>query len=296
MGSFQATNGVIVATKTLDLLQLTGNVSIVGRAVVLHQDFDDCVNVSSYGGRLAHGVIGIVNPVTYGATNESVQQSTALIPSAICVLKPSSGSNVTGTVWFFQTTATSPVDVYAKVSGISAEHGFHLHVYGDISSPAGLATGGHYNPLNDVHGVPPATPRHKGDMGIIYYYDTGVAYYRYSNDLLTLNGLYNVIGRAVHVHSGSDDCTNPIGNGGGRIAQCVIGATTTVTPPTFPVGVPTTQNGTIICSITRGTSASSMNSNSASATNSNTDTGSDSGVATLFASLAIVFAMLFLNF
>jgi len=52
-----------------------------------------------------------------------------------------------------------------------------------------------------------------------------------------------VIGRAIHVHANPDDCTDPTGNGGARIAQCVIG-TSAQTSQSFPNGVPTSQDAT----------------------------------------------------
>jgi hypothetical protein len=49
----------------LDLITLTGGLSVIGRTVVLHLTIDDCVNVASASSRIAHCVIGIGNPAYF---------------------------------------------------------------------------------------------------------------------------------------------------------------------------------------------------------------------------------------
>jgi len=86
-------------------------------------------------------------------------------------------------------------------------------------------------------------------MGIIYYYTAdGVAYYQYTNSMISLTGENSVLGRAIHVHQNSDDCTDPVGNGGARLAQCVIGVTPQVAPNYS--SVPNTQDA-YSCTILR---------------------------------------------
>jgi Cu-Zn family superoxide dismutase len=290
-GNWQATGGNIVGSKTLDLLTLTGVNSIVGRGVIVHAATDDCAIIASSGARLAQGVIGIVNSTVYGGSGEALQEATG-ITGAVCVLQPSSGSSVSGVVYLTQTGGAGAVTVYAEVTGITGEKGFHLHWWGDISSPTGVATGGHYNPLGSLHGVPPYTQRHKGDMGIISYYQNQTAFYKYTNDYLTLNGQYNVIGRAIHVHANSDDCSNPVGNGGARLAQCVIGLWNNQTLPAFPAEVPVSQNGTAICSVLypSGPTTGAAGTTGAAA---NSTTENPSSMGSLAASVVVSFATLF---
>jgi len=304
MGNWQATAGSIQAVKVLDLLQLDGIDSIIGRAVIVHSQVDDCFTppTGNAGTRLAQGVVGIVNSTTYGGSGEAVQQINTTT-SAIAVLTPAAG-NVTGTVWFLQPGGIGPVTVYARIEGITGDHAMHIHWFGDISSPTGANTYGHYNPLGAAHGVPPFLPRHIGDLGIITYYNDSVAYYQYTNDLISLNGANNIIGRAVHVHANSDNCVDPVGNGGGRLAQGVIGIAS-ISAPVFPDNVPKTQNGTTICQLIQssaaGSSAAAGTSNVIS-TNSNTaingtakgttkggNTGADSGASTLSFFCAFIF-------
>jgi Cu-Zn family superoxide dismutase len=280
MGNWQAVGGVINDTKTLDLLQLMGNTSIIGRAVVVHQGTDDCISnpAGNSGTRIGLGVIGIVNSTIYGGAGEAINND-GMAMSAIVHLQPASGSNVSGVVYLYQPTPTSATTVYALVSGITGNHGFHLHWWGDISRPDGTATGGHYNPNGTLHGIPPFAQRHIGDMGIISYNAAGISLYKYTNDYISLNGPYNVIGRAIHVHQNSDDCSNPVGTGGARWAQGVVGITNSsaFTAPNFPADVPVTQNGVAICTGIYTQSAMSSGSASASATNTATNSMSMSG-------------------
>ena len=42
------------------------------------------------------------------------------------------------------------VEVIAQVEGLNpgAQHGFHIHEFGDLSNNDGTSCGGHYNPKN----------------------------------------------------------------------------------------------------------------------------------------------------
>jgi superoxide dismutase, Cu-Zn family len=238
--------GDITQSKTLDLITLTGGTSIIGRAVVLHAGTDDCVTqtTGNSGSRLAHCVIGIADPNT--DTNIAVLDD-ATLTSAVCVLTNASGSTVSGLVVLTQTTPTSPTRVVAQITGLTGPHGFHIHSFGDVSSPQGTLAGSHYNPLAAPHhGIPPYPVRHMGDMGNIVYFDNSdVAYYDYTNDQLSLSGANSIFGRTIIVHSAQDDCASPVGNSGSRVAQCVIGTKNPATvAPTLPVDVPATQDDT----------------------------------------------------
>jgi len=245
--------GSVNQVKTMNLLTLSGINSIVGRAVVLHQLTDDCVTTTSAATRLAQGVIGIVNTAYInGASNGA-----STVTNAICYLKPTIYSNATGTVYFQQTSANGPTSIYAVVSGLvtNSTHAFHIHVWGDISANDGTATGLHYNPYNATHGIPPWTPRHIGDMGNIYYYYNNNAFYAYSNNIITLTGANNVIGRGIIIHQAIDDCSSPVGNAGLRLAQCVIGITNETPNTTLFALVPSTQSDAA-CIALSGTSNS----------------------------------------
>jgi Cu-Zn family superoxide dismutase len=89
-----------------------------------------------------------------------------------------------------------------------------------------MAAGSHFNPNNHSHACPPNSDRHAGDFGNFTANARGVATVDFlSNSIsLTWGQANNVIGRAIIVHAGHDDChSQPVGNSGGRIAQGVIG-------------------------------------------------------------------------
>jgi len=304
MGNWDVSaDGKIIQEKVLDLLTLTGDNSIIGRAVVLHNNTDDCVTVPSSGARIARGVIGIGNPAYFPASLGSVTLPNTAVNTgaksggiAVCYLTPNTGSIVSGKVFF--NVVNNLLQVTASVSGLPAgtAHGIHIHEFGDISTKDGNSVGGHYNPYNNNHGVPPAANRHLGDLGSICAYDTaGVAFYSYANDLTPqITTTNNFIGRAVIVHSLPDNGSTIYG---ARISQCVIGiANNVTTAPTSSVpsskpdcGVPVITTTTTTGNLT--TSSSTTSSTTSSTSSSTTNGGSSSSSIVLFNSL-FVFGML----
>jgi Cu-Zn family superoxide dismutase len=235
LGNWNATGGTISGTKTFTNITVVGSKSIVGRAVVLHATADDCQNLTSSGGRIAVGVIGIKIPAANNTNSASAAGVTGLT-SAVCVLQGTNtctGDNCklgsAGFVTFSQSGTT--ITVTAKVYGITTERGFHIHTYGDISSPTGANAGGHWNPGNTTHGLPGDTVKHGGDLGTIQTFQNSTGYYKHS---LTYPDSWwsvsNLIGLAVIVHEQIDHGNEPTCNGsavngaaGNRTYQCVIG-------------------------------------------------------------------------
>jgi Cu-Zn family superoxide dismutase len=152
------------------------------------------------------------------------------VTSAVCVLIPLGDSKVKGKVTF--TKKTDGVGIAAQLSGLTpGDHGFHIHEFGDISSPDGLSAGGHFNPANVAHGNFDAATRHEGDFGNITADAQGNAVYSRIDKLATLSGPNSIIGRAIIVHANKDDFSQPVGNAGGRIAAGVIGIANPAPPP-----------------------------------------------------------------
>lgn len=142
---------------------------------------------------------------------------------AICVLHPTEGNDVRGTVTFTKTA--EGVKVIADVSGLTpGKHGFHVHEFGDCSAPDGTSAGGHFNPEGTKHGAPTDVERHVGDLGNLQADADGNAYYEWTDTFIALSGPHSIIGRAIIVHAGEDDLkSQPSGNAGPRVACGVIG-------------------------------------------------------------------------
>ena len=142
---------------------------------------------------------------------------------AIAVLHPTEGSNVHGIVTFTKSGET--MKVVADLTGLTpGKHGFHIHEYGDCSSPDAKSAGGHFNPTNSPHAGHDAAQRHVGDMGNIEADASGKAHLELSDNLMTMSGEKSIIGRGVIVHEKADDLhSQPTGDAGGRVACGVIG-------------------------------------------------------------------------
>ena len=141
---------------------------------------------------------------------------------AVAVIHGAKGSEINGTVTF--TKVAGGIRVVADLHGVPAGmHGFHVHEFGDVSTPEFMSAGGHFNPMKAEHGEPKAEKRHVGDMGNIEASARGVAKVDYVDPHMTFSGMNSILGRAVILHEKPDDYKQPTGNAGGRIAAGVIG-------------------------------------------------------------------------
>ena len=145
--------------------------------------------------------------------------------SASATLEPRSGSQVRGTVTFTQ-VGPDIVRVAGNFSGhTKGAKGFHIHEKGDCSDPAGMSTGGHFNPGKHKHGGPYEPERHAGDLGNLTFDDKGNATTNFvvGGISVSKDKADGIIGRAVIVHANTDDLeTDPTGNAGGRVACGII--------------------------------------------------------------------------
>jgi len=244
MGNWNANAGSISQTKSFDIMQLTGDNSIIGRAVVVHSGTDDCATqpTGNSGSRLAFCVIGVQS-----TTDTNNAASTSSTSRAVCQLKGTSYCpGCAGQVWLAQDG--SDVQVTAKVTGLAlnSAHGFHIHQYGDLSKADATALGAHWNPSGSPHAFPDDRDHHDGDMGNIQSYDliTGAAWYRHSLHKITLG---DTLGRGIVVHElfdhGSGYNCSATGNSGNRFAACVIGfANSSIVIPDIPSTVSLNNN------------------------------------------------------
>jgi superoxide dismutase, Cu-Zn family len=147
----------------------------------------------------------------------------APVTKAIAVLAPAQGSKVQGLVSFSK--ERDGVKVEAAIQGLTPGlHGFHIHEYGDCSSPDANSAGGHFNPGDMPHGGPTSEKHHAGDLGNLQADASGNAKLTLVVSKLSLEGPASIVGRGVVVHAQPDDfTTQPTGASGARVACGVIG-------------------------------------------------------------------------
>lgn len=171
----------------------------------------------------------IVMGCTQRSQNQEMEETKATMnyTKAVAVIHQTEGNNVSGTVTFEK--VDDGVRVKGAFEGLSrGRHGFHIHQYGDCSSPDGSSAGGHYNPTGNKHGSPTQDNRHMGDMGNIVASEDGNAEINYVDPMITLNGPNSIIGHGVIIHGGEDDLeSQPSGAAGPRIGCGVIGIANT---------------------------------------------------------------------
>ncbi len=165
--------------------------------------------------------VGVVAAGTLGATANGPAMPMDEPGKAVAVLIPTKGSPVMGTITF--TKVEKGTRVHADLTGVPAgKHGFHIHEFGDASSPDGKAAGSHFDPkMAKKHGDPNKPDvRHLGDMGNIEASDDGKATYDKVYPDLPIDV---IVGHGVVVHEKADDFGQPVGNAGGRLAVGVVG-------------------------------------------------------------------------
>ncbi len=165
------------------------------------------------------------NETTYmGESSDTGLHSEAdKISHAVCVLHPTEGNVVKGTVWF--TEEDGKISIKAELEGLTeGKHGFHIHEYGDCTAADGTSAGGHFNPEGVDHSAHGDAIRHVGDMGNITVGSDGKASLSVRDDKMSFRGKNSIIGRSIIVHAGEDDLkSQPTGDAGGRVACGVIG-------------------------------------------------------------------------
>ena len=164
----------------------------------------------------------VVAAATMGVSAQGPAMKMEAPTKAIVVLIPTAtGGKIAGTITFTKTDKGT--EVKADLTGVPAgKHGFHIHEFGDASSPDGKAAGSHFDPkMAKTHGDPSKKGvRHLGDLGNITADDAGKAAY---DELFPDLPIEVILGHGVVVHEKADDFGQPVGNAGGRLAVGVIG-------------------------------------------------------------------------
>ena len=179
---------------------------------------------------LAAAVIGFAALAPSAVKDEHQKSGLASVKNAVAVLHATDGNKAHGVVRFMD-HGKGKIHVTAELSGLKpgAQHGFHIHQFGDCSAPDGTSAGGHYDPAGvGHHGEPGADKRHAGDLGNIQADTAGNGTLDAMFSGITIAGEMNpIIGRGVIVHAEPDDYGQPTGNAGARIACGVIGVANT---------------------------------------------------------------------
>ena len=141
------------------------------------------------------------------------------------------GAKIKGSVTFSE-TENNTVLITINLIGLKkkAEHGFHMHESGDLTSKCESMCA-HFNPYNKTHGCPGQKERHVGDLGNLYTDNNGKANYSFEDNIIKLRGSKaNILGRGLIIHADEDDCGKggneaslKNGNAGKRIACAIIG-------------------------------------------------------------------------
>ena len=125
--------------------------------------------------------------------------------------------------------ADGGVDIIVDLTGLpEGERGMHVHENAscapaekDGKMVAGLAAGGHYDPMKTNKHAGPGKDGHKGDLPHIVADANGTVKTKLHVADLQVKDLK---GRSVMIHAGGDNYTDnpPLGGGGARIACGVI--------------------------------------------------------------------------
>lgn len=144
-------------------------------------------------------------------------------PTAHAILRGAEGE-IVGVVTLTGGMAGVQVTGDLAAGSDAGSHGFHIHESGECVAPDFTSAGGHFNPAGVPHACPPTTPRHAGDFGNVTFVG-GSGRVDASSDLITLapGETNSVLGKAIILHAGEDDCvTQPTGDAGGRLACGVV--------------------------------------------------------------------------
>ena len=152
---------------------------------------------------------------------------------------------MSGSVDILQQSGATSAVFKLNLSGLTAgKHGFHVHENGDLSNSC-KGAGGHFNPLKVFfhkeiekqimktiqknHSGPTSTERHVGDLGNVVADTSGKVVAEIADTQATLDGEYDITGKAMVIHAGEDDLGHggdsgslATGNAGGRVGCCII--------------------------------------------------------------------------
>jgi Cu-Zn family superoxide dismutase len=175
--------------------------------------------------KLGMATLALLLPIVWFSAADAEQQDKMKegVHKAVCVLHSTKGHEAHGTIWFTQ--KGNEVEIHGEIMGLKpGMHAFHVHEFGDCSSPDAMSAGAHFNPEGAPHGGPHTAKRHVGDLGNIKADGTGKASVQIQDAAIKLSGPHSILGRSLIVHADPDDFkSQPAGNAGARVGCGVIG-------------------------------------------------------------------------
>jgi Cu-Zn family superoxide dismutase len=145
------------------------------------------------------------------------------VQAAVAVLLPTAGNGARGVVRF----APHPngVELSVQVEGLpqGTRHGFHVHEFGDCSAPDASSAGPHYDPTNNTPGRHQHGMKPLGDLDDLRANAQGKVEVRFVARALSIAGTHPILGRALVLHAGFENPSDPMSDAGARIACGIIG-------------------------------------------------------------------------
>ena len=129
--------------------------------------------------------------------------------NAICVLTNNSNKKIKGHIKFNIVNKNNKkiMKILLNIEGLKpGKHGFHIHEKGNLLEGCSSLCS-HFNPDNTNHGDinNSKKDRHAGDLGNITVNKKGICNQIIYDNIIKLNGKYNIIGRSVVIHENEDD-------------------------------------------------------------------------------------------
>jgi Cu-Zn family superoxide dismutase len=144
----------------------------------------------------------------------------APVTEAVAVITPTKGHHAKGTVRFRE--VSGGLEVVTTIDNLPGTHAYHVHVYGDCSSPDAASAGPHFHFTgSSLH---PREAIITGNLGELRDEGRITSTHQTRVDAATLHGPFSIVGRSVVIHAKPNDPKiTPDGSAGKRIGCGVIG-------------------------------------------------------------------------
>jgi Cu-Zn family superoxide dismutase len=162
--------------------------------------------------KLKKSFVLLLTPVLLGGC---VTNPDKPLPVALAEMEPLGGNPIRGRVTFGDQQGVARI--FIDLTGLTGEHGFHIHEESDCRRAVANVNKGHFNPGGKEHG------QHMGDLANLRADVYGTLRAPMFNRNLEFTGKNSILGRTLIVTSHADDYqTQPDGRSGQAIACGVI--------------------------------------------------------------------------